>query len=137
MNTGVEGGETACKLARKWAYQKKGIKEYNAKIIFADGNFWGRTLSAISTSNDPTSYKGFGPFMPGFQNVPYNDLGELEKVISDPDVCAFMVEPIQGEAGVVVPSVSKISLPLEVFKNRRFCCTFFSFTFCNNNQNRL
>lgn len=67
--------------------------------------------------------------MPGFQNVPYNDLGELEKVISDPDVCAFMVEPIQGEAGVVVPSVSKISLPLEVFRNRRFCCTFFSFIF--------
>ncbi|XP_077300734.1 ornithine aminotransferase precursor isoform X2 [Arctopsyche grandis] len=103
MNTGVEGGETACKLARKWGYMVKKIPENQAKIIFADGNFWGRTLSAISSSNDPSSYKDFGPFMPGFQNVPYNNTEALEEAVKDPNVCAFMVEPIQGEAGVVVP----------------------------------
>uniref|UniRef100_UPI00358F425E ornithine aminotransferase, mitochondrial n=1 Tax=Myxine glutinosa TaxID=7769 RepID=UPI00358F425E len=103
MNTGVEGGETACKLARKWAYKVKGIPKYKAKIIFAEGNFWGRTLSAISTSTDPSSYDGFGPFMPGFQLVPYNDIAALENAVSDPEVAAFMVEPIQGEAGIVVP----------------------------------
>uniref|UniRef100_A0A8C4Q3Q2 Ornithine aminotransferase n=1 Tax=Eptatretus burgeri TaxID=7764 RepID=A0A8C4Q3Q2_EPTBU len=78
MNTGVEGGETACKLARKWAYKVKGIPKYKAKIIFAEGNFWGRTLSAISTSTDPTTYDGFGPFMPGFQVIPFNDIAALE-----------------------------------------------------------
>jgi len=103
MNTGVEGGETANKLARKWGYMKKGIKENNAKIVFAHGNFWGRTLAAISTSDDPLSYKGFGPYMPGYELVPYNDLDALENSLKDNDVCAFMVEPIQGEAGVVVP----------------------------------
>ncbi|XP_051173811.1 ornithine aminotransferase, mitochondrial [Leptopilina boulardi] len=103
MNTGVEGGETACKLSRKWGYTKKGIPENQAKIIFAEGNFWGRTLSAVSSSTDPSSYSGFGPFMPGFEIIPYDDLVALEKVLQDPKVCAFMVEPIQGEAGVVVP----------------------------------
>ena len=103
MNAGVEGGETAIKLARRWAYDKKGVKENNAKIIFAEGNFWGRTLAAISSSTDPGSYKGFGPYMPGFELVPYNDLVSLEKALQDKDVAAFMVEPIQGEAGVVVP----------------------------------
>ncbi|XP_059474467.1 ornithine aminotransferase, mitochondrial isoform X2 [Neocloeon triangulifer] len=103
MNTGVEGGETACKLARKWAYTKKGIPENQATIIVAEGNFWGRTLAAISSSTDPSSYKGFGPFMPGFKLVPYDDLKSLEEALKDPNVCAFMVEPIQGEAGVVVP----------------------------------
>ena len=103
MNTGVEGGETANKLARKWGYMKKGIKENNAKIVFAHGNFWGRTLAAISTSDDPLSYKGFGPYMPGYELIPYNDLDALENSLKDNDVCAFMVEPIQGEAGVVVP----------------------------------
>ena len=103
MNTGVEGGETANKLARKWGYMKKGIKENNAKIVFAHGNFWGRTLAAISTSDDPLSYKGFGPYMPGYELIPYNDLDALENSLKDSDVCAFMVEPIQGEAGVVVP----------------------------------
>lgn len=103
MNTGVEGGETACKLARKWGYRVKKIPENNAKIIFAKGNFWGRTLSAVSASDDPTSYTGFGPFMPGFELIPYNDTVALEKALQDPNVCAFMVEPIQGEAGVVVP----------------------------------
>uniref|UniRef100_A0A7N4V3T9 Ornithine aminotransferase n=1 Tax=Sarcophilus harrisii TaxID=9305 RepID=A0A7N4V3T9_SARHA len=78
MNTGVEAGETACKLARRWAYTVKGIPKYKAKIIFAAGNFWGRTMSAISSSTDPTSYDGFGPFMPGFEIIPYNDLPALE-----------------------------------------------------------
>ncbi|XP_062858809.1 ornithine aminotransferase, mitochondrial [Trichomycterus rosablanca] len=103
MNTGVEGGETACKLARKWAYSVKGVPRYEAKIIFAEGNFWGRTMAAISSSTDPSSYDGFGPFMPGFELVPYNDIPALEKALQDPKVAAFMVEPIQGEAGVVVP----------------------------------
>ncbi|XP_033975170.1 ornithine aminotransferase, mitochondrial [Trematomus bernacchii] len=103
MNTGVEGGETACKLARKWAYNVKGVPKNQAKIVFADGNFWGRTMAAISSSTDPSSYEGFGPFMPGFEIIPYNNIPELEKALQDPNVAAFMVEPIQGEAGVVVP----------------------------------
>ena len=103
MNTGVEGGETANKLARKWGYIKKGIPENKAKIIFAKGNFWGRTLAAISSSDDPVSYNGFGPYMPGYELIPYNDLKALEEALKDPNVAAFMVEPIQGEAGVVVP----------------------------------
>ena len=103
MNTGVEGGETANKLARKWGYLKKNIKKNDARIIFAKGNFWGRTLAAISSSDDPLSYEGFGPYMPGYDLVPYNDLNALENELKDPNVCAFMVEPIQGEAGVVVP----------------------------------
>ena len=103
MNTGVEGGETAIKLARRWGYEVKGIEKNKAKVIFAEGNFWGRTLAAVSSSNDPSSYNGYGPYMPGFELIPYNDLVALEKAISDPNVAAFMVEPIQGEAGVVVP----------------------------------
>jgi ornithine--oxo-acid transaminase len=103
MNTGVEGGETANKLARKWGYLKKNIKKNQARIIFANGNFWGRTLAAISSSDDPLSYEGFGPYMPGYDLVPYNDLNALENELKDPNVCAFMVEPIQGEAGVIVP----------------------------------
>ena len=103
MNTGVEGGETANKLARKWGYMKKGIEENKARIIFANGNFWGRTLAAISSSDDPVSYKGFGPYMPGYDLIPYNDLNALENELKDTNVAAFMVEPIQGEAGVVVP----------------------------------
>lgn len=103
MNTGVEGGETAIKLARRWAYAKKGVEENKAKVIFAEGNFWGRTLAAISSSTDPSSYHQFGPFMPGFELVPYNDTIALEKALQDPNVAAFMVEPIQGEAGVVIP----------------------------------
>ncbi len=104
MNTGVEGGETAIKLARRWGYAVKGIPENQAKVIFAEGNFWGRTLAAISSSTDPSSFKGFGPYMPGFGLVPYNDLAALETVLQDPTVAAFMVEPIQGEAGVVIPT---------------------------------
>ncbi len=103
MNTGVEGGETAVKLARRWGYDKKGIPANEAKIIFAEGNFWGRTLGAISSSTDPSSTKGFGPFMPGYEIIPYNNLAALEKALQDNRVAAFMVEPIQGEAGVIVP----------------------------------
>lgn len=103
MNSGVEGGESACKIARKWAYDVKGVPKDKCKIIFATGNFWGRTLSAISASSDPDCYTGFGPYMPGFELIPYNDLCALEEALKDPYVAAFMVEPIQGEAGVIVP----------------------------------
>ena len=109
MNTGVEGGETANKIARKCGYEVKGIEENKAKIIFVNGNFWGRTLAAISTSDDPLSYKGFGPYMPGYETIPYNDLVALEESFQDKNVCAFMVEPIQGEAGVVVPDEGYLS----------------------------
>jgi len=103
MNSGVEAGETAVKLSRKWGYEKKGIEKNSAKIIFPEGNFWGRTLAAISSSTDPSSYNGFGPYMPGYEIIPYNDLVSLEKKLSDPNCAAFMFEPIQGEAGVIVP----------------------------------
>lgn len=103
MNTGVEAVETAIKLARRWAYEVKGIKDGNAKIIVPENNFHGRTLLAISASTDPSSYKGFGPYVPNFVVIPYNDLTSLSKALDDKDVCGFMVEPIQGEAGVMVP----------------------------------
>lgn len=103
MNTGVEGGETALKLARRWAYDVKGVEKNKAKVVFAKGNFWGRTLAAISSSNDPSSFEGFGPFLPGFELIEYNNLNSLEEAIKDPNTAAFMVEPIQGEAGVIVP----------------------------------
>ncbi len=103
MNTGVEAVETALKLCRKWAYEVKGIPEHQAKIIFVEHNFHGRTLSVISASSDPSSYKGYGPYMTGFQVIPYNNLNALEKALEDPNVAGFLVEPIQGEAGVVVP----------------------------------
>ena len=103
MNTGVEGDETAIKLARKWAYTVKGIPENQAKIIFAEGNFHGRTMAAISASTDPECRDGFGPYLPGFEIIPYNDIPALEKALEDPNVAAFLVEPIQGEAGVFVP----------------------------------
>lgn len=104
MNTGVEGGETAIKLARRWGYAVKQIPENQAKIIFVEGNFWGRTMAAISSSSDPSSYAGFGPFMPGFSLIPYNNIEVLENTLaSDPNIAGFMFEPIQGEAGVVVP----------------------------------
>lgn len=118
INTGVEGGETACKLARRWGYDVKKIPDNQAKIIFAEGNFWGRTLSAISASSDPSCYGRFGPFMPGFHLVPYNDLAALEEKLQDPTVCAFMVEPIQGEAGVVVPD------PGYLTEVRRLCTKY-------------
>jgi ornithine--oxo-acid transaminase len=103
MNTGVEGGETAIKLARKWGYLIKKIPENRARVVFATGNFWGRTLAAISSSDDPLSYGDFGPYMPGYDIIPYNDLNSLEVKLKNPETTAFMVEPIQGEAGVIVP----------------------------------
>ncbi|MFL2620531.1 MAG: ornithine--oxo-acid transaminase [Flavobacteriaceae bacterium] len=116
MNTGVEGGETAVKLARKWAYEVKKIPNNSAKIIFVEGNFWGRTLGAISSSTDPASTKGFGPFMPGYEIIPYNDLDALKESLKDPNVAAFMVEPIQGEAGVVVPDDNYLKSAYELCK---------------------
>jgi ornithine--oxo-acid transaminase len=104
MNTGVEGGETAFKLARRWGYDVKGIAPNQAKIIVAENNFWGRTMAAISSSSDPSSYSGYGPYLPGIEKIPYNDLVALEEKLQDKTVAAFMVEPIQGEAGVVVPN---------------------------------
>lgn len=103
MNTGAEADETALKLCRKWAYKKKGIKDNEAKIIVCDGNFHGRTITIVSMSNDPDSYAGYGPFTPGFIRIPYNDLAALERELADPNVAGFLLEPIQGEAGVFVP----------------------------------
>jgi ornithine--oxo-acid transaminase len=103
MNTGVEAGETAVKLARRWAYEKKGVAANEAVILFPEGNFWGRTIAAISSSTDPSSYTNFGPFVPGFSLVPYNDLVALETAFKNNNVAGFMLEPIQGEAGVVLP----------------------------------
>ncbi len=103
MNTGAEGDETAIKLCRKWAYDKKGIPENEAKIIVCEGNFHGRTITVISMSTDPDSRGGFGPFTPGFVTIPYNDIPALEKALEDPNIAGFLVEPIQGEAGVYVP----------------------------------
>lgn len=103
MNTGVEGGETAIKLARKWAYEVKGVEPNKAKIIFAENNFMGRTIAAISASTDPSSYTNFGPFVPEFYKIPYNNIDALEQALQDKNVAAFFVEPIQGEAGVIVP----------------------------------
>jgi ornithine--oxo-acid transaminase len=103
MNTGAEADETALKLCRKWAYLKKGIKENCAKIIVCEGNFHGRTITIVSMSTDPDARKDYGPFTPGFITIPYNDLKALENALKDPDVAGFLVEPIQGEAGVYVP----------------------------------
>ncbi len=119
MNTGVEGGETAIKLARKWGYNVKGIPENQAKIIFVAGNFWGRTLAAISSSVDPSSTSGFGPFMPGFEIIPYNDLAALERATQDKNVAGFMLEPIQGEAGVVIPDEGYLQKAFDICKKNR------------------
>lgn len=118
MNTGVEGGETAIKLCRKWAYKVKGIEENKAKILFAENNFWGRTLAAVSSSTDPTAYSDYGPYLPGFEIVKYNDLDALEKALEGPNVAGFMVEPIQGEAGVVVPDDGYLKKAAELCKSK-------------------
>ena len=117
MNTGVEGGETAIKLARKWGYEVKKIPTDSAKVIFVEGNFWGRTLGAISSSTDLSSTNGFGPFMPGYEIIPYNNLDSLREALKDPNVAAFMVEPIQGEAGVVVPDENYLRNAYEMCKD--------------------
>ena len=109
MNTGVEAVETAIKLCRKWAYQVKGIKEGKAKIIVCEDNFHGRTSTVISFSNDQLAKKNFGPFMPGFISIPFNNLDALAEALKDKDVAGFLVEPIQGEAGVVVPDKGYLS----------------------------
>lgn len=103
MNTGAEAVETAIKLCRKWAYQKKGLDAKTAKIIVCDGNFHGRTTTIISFSNDPDARDEFGPYTPGFESIPYNDIDALAEALKDPNVAGFLVEPIQGEAGVFVP----------------------------------
>ncbi len=118
MNSGAEGVESALKLCRRWAYDKKGIPENEAKIIVCDGNFHGRTVTVISMSTDPSSFKGFGPFTPGFSVVPYNDLKALEKELQDPKVAGFLVEPIQGEAGVFVPDSGYIKKAYELCRNK-------------------
>jgi ornithine--oxo-acid transaminase len=114
MNSGAEGDETALKLCRKWAYTKKGVPENEAKIIVCEGNFHGRTITIISMSTDPDSYKGFGPYTPGFITIPYDDLEALERELKDPNVAGFLVEPIQGEAGVYVPSDGYLSKAFEL-----------------------
>jgi ornithine--oxo-acid transaminase len=116
MNTGAEAVETALKLCRKWAYEKKGIAENEAKIIVCEGNFHGRTITIVSMSTDPDSYKGFGPYTPGFVVVPYNDIKALEKALKDQQVAGFLVEPIQGEAGVFVPDNGYLKKASELCK---------------------
>ncbi len=118
MNTGVEACETAVKLCRKWAYTEKGIAKNKAKIIFVEGNFWGRSLAAISSSTDPSSFEGFGPYMPGYEIIPYNDLEALAEKLEDPDVAGFMLEPIQGEAGVIVPDEGYLLQAYEMCKKK-------------------
>lgn len=116
MNTGVEGGETAIKICRKWAYEVKGVESNKAKIIFVENNFWGRTIAAVSSSTDPKSSNNFGPFTPGFEIIPYDDLEALAVALKDPNVAGFMLEPIQGEAGVVVPSDGYLSKAYQMCK---------------------
>lgn len=116
MNTGAEADETALKLCRKWAYMKKGIPDGKAKIIVCNGNFHGRTITIVSLSNDPDSYDGYGPFTPGFVKIPYNDIPALEKELQDPNVAGFLVEPIQGEAGVFVPDEGYLKKAAELCK---------------------
>jgi ornithine--oxo-acid transaminase len=118
MNTGAEADETALKLCRKWAYLKKGIKENGAKIIVCEGNFHGRTITIVSMSTDPDAKKDFGPYTPGFITIPYNDLKALENALQDPDVAGFLVEPIQGEAGVFVPDEGYLKKAYDLCKSK-------------------
>lgn len=117
MNTGVEAVETALKLARKWAYTVKGIPENNAKIIVCRENFHGRTLNVVSFSTDPSAKKDFGPFMPGYEVIPFNNIDALQEVLKDKNVAGFLVEPIQGEAGVKVPDEGYLSKAAELCKS--------------------
>jgi ornithine--oxo-acid transaminase len=118
MNSGAEADETALKLCRKWAYKKKGIKENNARIIACEGNFHGRTITIISMSTDPDARNHYGPFTPGFIIIPYNDIKALENALKDPDVAGFLVEPIQGEAGVFVPDDGYLKKAYDLCKSK-------------------
>ncbi len=118
MNTGAEAVETALKMARKWGYEKKGIPAGKAKVIVCEGNFHGRTITIVSMSTDPDSQGGFGPFTPGFEVIPYDDIPALEKALADPNVCAFLVEPIQGEKGVYTPADDYIPKAIALCKQR-------------------
>jgi ornithine--oxo-acid transaminase len=118
MNTGVEADETALKLCRKWGYLVKGIKENQAKIIVCEGNFHGRTITIVSLSTDPDARKDYGPFTPGFITIPYNNVPALEKALNDPDVAGFLVEPIQGEAGVFVPDEGYIKKAYDLCRKK-------------------
>lgn len=117
MNSGAEGVETAIKLCRKWGYIRKGIPINQSKIVFASGNFHGRTLGVISASVDPDSTGNYGPFLPGYLIIPYNDIEALQRVVEDPHVAAFVVEPIQGEAGVIVPDQGYLMRASEICSN--------------------
>lgn len=119
MNSGAEADETALKLIRKWAYKVKGIPRDKAKIIVCNGNFHGRTITIISMSSDPDAYNDYGPFTPGFLNIPYNNMGALEKALEDPDVAGFLVEPIQAEAGVYVPEDGYLRKAFDLCKKHR------------------
>ena len=116
MNSGAEADETALKLIRKWAYKVKGIPKDQAKIVVCDGNFHGRTITIISMSSDPDSYNHYGPYTPGFINIPFNDVDRLEEVLKDNDVAGFLVEPIQAEAGVYVPEDGYLKKAAELCK---------------------
>ena len=131
-NTGVEAGETAVKLARSWAYNVKNIDRYQAKIIFAENNFWGRTISAASSSSDPLAYKNFGPFTPGFIKVPYNNIKAIVDLLSnDENICAIMLEPIQGEAGIIIPDDDYLK------KVKQLCKMFNVLLICDEVQTGL
>lgn len=131
MNTGVEAGEVAVKLARKWAYQVKGVPKDQAKVVLAKNNFWGRSLAAVSSSTDPEAYTNYGPLLEGFQLINFNDLEALESAISDPNTAAFMVEPIQGEGGVVVPASNYLN------EARRLCTKYNVLLICDEVQTGL
>jgi len=118
MNTGAEAVETAIKISRKWGYEKKGIPANQAKIIVCENNFHGRTVTIISASNDPVATDGFGPFTPGLISIPYNDISALENILKDENVAAFLVEPIQGEAGVYVPDEDYIKKAYDLCKSK-------------------
>jgi ornithine--oxo-acid transaminase len=119
MNSGAEADETALKLVRKWAYKVKGVPKGEAKIIVCNGNFHGRTITIISMSSDPDSYNDYGPYTPGFINIPYNDIKALEKALEDPNVAGFLVEPIQAEAGVYVPEDGYLRKAFDLCKKHR------------------
>jgi len=119
MNSGAEADETALKLARKWAYKVKGIPQNQAKIVVCEGNFHGRTITIISMSSDPDAYLDYGPYTPGFIKIPYNDLHKLEETFKDPNVAAFLVEPIQAEAGIYIPEDGFLKKASDLCKKHR------------------